>query len=72
MSNSKQHISKSKLWIRILCLFLAVIMVGSVAYLAVSLIMDAVRHSKPTGKAVAAVYTASTPVFISTDNFYTF
>jgi hypothetical protein len=73
MSNSKQHISKSKLWTRILCIILAVLMVGSVAYLAVTLIIDTIRSGKPATKAAVAL-SISAPVFTitSADNFYDF
>jgi len=46
MSNNKKHVSAAKLWTRILCIILAVLMVGSVAYLAIQLISESISEAR--------------------------
>ncbi len=41
--NGKKPTSKKQLWIRILCAFLAFLMIGSVAFLAIELILDEIN-----------------------------
>ena len=41
--NDKKPTSKNQLWIRILCAFLAFLMIGSVAFLAIELILDEIN-----------------------------
>lgn len=41
--NDKKPTSKKRLWIRILCAFLAFLMIGSVAFLAIELILDEIN-----------------------------
>ena len=50
MSEKNKKISKRVFWTRVLCLVLALIMIGSVCYLAVELIIDAVREKKALEK----------------------
>ena len=43
--NNNSSVSATKLWTRILCGILAVLMVGSVAYLAIQLITESVNNA---------------------------
>lgn len=42
--NQNKKVSKRVLWTRIMCLVLALIMIGSVCYLAIELVVDAIRE----------------------------
>ena len=46
MSEKNKKVSKRVFWTRVLCLVLALIMIGSVCYLAVQLIIDSVKEKK--------------------------
>lgn len=59
--SEKNKIPKKVLWTRILCAFLAFLMVASVAYLSISsLIMESVRTAKAEKEAEAAKTAAGT------------
>ena len=58
--NNKSKTSKKVIWTRILCIFLAFLMVGSVAYLSVQLIVESVKTAKAEQEAAAATTTAAT------------
>ena len=48
MSEKNKKVSKRVFWTRVLCLVLALIMIGSVCYLAVQLIIDSVKEKRNT------------------------
>ena len=58
--SGKNKISKKVLWTRIVCAFLAFLMVASVAYLSVQLIVESVREAKAEKEAEAAKTTVVT------------
>lgn len=52
--SEKNKISKKVLWTRIVCAFLAFLMVASVAYLSIQLIVESVKANKAKKEAEAA------------------
>lgn len=70
-NNISKSAARKKLLVRIVCAFLALIMIGSVAYLAIQLILDTIAEKKTETKPNTKAEISYEKLLLEDETFYT-